>query len=1007
MVKPIYRHLIFLFVFGLLLPTLVSAGTTGKIAGVVTDANTGDPLPGVNIIIVGTTLGAMTDLDGDYFIINVPVGQHTVRAQMLGFQTQEKQNLQVSVDVTTEVNFRLKETVIEIGKEIVVVGDRPLIQKDVTTKTTTLNAQQIENMPVTNVQQILETQAGVVAVQGYQNKVAGFEARGIDQIHVRGGRNAEVAYMIDGMYVEDPIYGGRGTNINREAINEMVVITGNFNAEYGEAMSQVVNIVTKEGGTDYTGMVEHSSGEVAGWLGSERDDIRNSHDDLSSFGGPVPFISGMNFFLSSEHAYKKYVVYEFDDITYDPTYVHQLSPDDPRYIELQDQIDEGIISNPRWETVADMAADTNHALWGGAYRVGDELRTYSYGHWRRAWRAPDPNNSNKLYDWDKWSGWHGYGYDQNYDFSGKLTYRLDQSMKLTLTDRFTRREFRSYDRAWQYAEQGKNVGVIKTNQQGINWTHTLTPSTFYNIVLSGFWIERTMRAHGVDSHELNIDDESGGRLGYYDYEVSDGGDTSVVFIPVNEYGAWDLYDGFYRDQEFTRLDSIGVRPEINDGDSLLVFHRYKGSSDRYLTRNGGQRWNFDLDLTSQVNKYHQIKTGLEYTRYNPVYFSELQILYRTPEPYREEYSIKPQEGAFYIQDKMEYPNLVINAGFRVDYANSKGRAFRNFDDPTSGINTGKKKWQVSPRLGVGYPITDKSTFHFAYGHFFQNPEYRNIYLNQALDVVTQNLLGNANLEAQKTVSLEVGVRQQLGDVWAVDVTLWSKEITGLAGTINVVGFDVDSLGPYNYYTFANYDHGTSRGIDLSIEKRFSNYYSGTLNYTYSVAKANRYYSWTGYWDSQTEEDEPKKDILMDYDRTHMLDINSDIRFPKDFGPSVGGVKPLENLYFNILMQLQSGQPYTPYVGSREGDPNSERIPMYFTIDLVARKEFETVGIRYGVFARIFNLLDRQNPIGVYEETGSPTDPDPTQDTTRPSTYFDRPFHFGPRRSIDLGFRLYF
>ncbi|MFQ6091905.1 MAG: carboxypeptidase-like regulatory domain-containing protein [bacterium] len=995
MVKESERYPILLLIFCLLLPALVSAGTTGKIAGVVTDATTGDPLPGVNVIIVGTTLGAMTDLDGDYFIMNVPVGRHTLRAQMLGYQTLEKQDVGVSVDVTTEVNFKLKETVLEIGKEIVVVGERPLIQKDVTTKTATLSAQQIENMPVTNIQQIMETQAGVVAVQGYQNKVPGFEARGIDQIHVRGGRNAEVAYQIDGMYVEDPIYGGRGTNLNREAINEMVVITGNFNAEYGDAMSQVVNIVTKEGGTNYSGMVEHSSGEVAGWLGSEADDIRNSHDAIASFGGPVPFIPRMNFFVSGEHAYKKYVVYEFDDITYDTTFVYDLKPDDPRYQELERQVREDIIT--RYEP-----EDWYESMAQDSIRVGDQLRTYSYGSWRTAWRAPDPSDPDKLYDWDKWSGWHALGFDQNYDFNSKLTYRISPSVKLTLTDRFTRRAFRSYSRAWQYAEHGRNVGVIKTNQQGINWTHTLAPSTFYTIIFSGFWIERKMRVHGIEDGHEALPGEGDSVLG------------------EDEYSDFDYYNRFHRNQQAYldttfRHDYIYADPDgdalpiIKDSDAFIdmIATKYKGSSDRYFTRNGGQRWNFDFDLTSQVDKHHQVKTGIEYTRYNPLFFSEKQLLF-LDRPYTEEYALKPEEGAFYVQDKIEYPNLVVNAGVRIDYANSKGEAWTKWDDPTKGIDVGKKKWQISPRLGIGYPITDKSTFHFAYGHFFQNPEYRNIYLNQALDLSTPRpLVGNANLEAQKTVSLEVGVRQQIGDVWAIDATLWSKEMTGNAGSVNILGFDPDSLGLYNYYIFTNYDYGSARGFDLTIEKRFSNYYSGVLNYTYSVAKANRYYSWTGYWDSQTAETEPKKEILMDYDRTHMLDLNSDLRFPADFGPSIAGVKPMENLYFNFLVQLQSGQPYTPVIGAKTGEPNSERMPMYFTIDMVVRKEFETAGFRYGLFARIFNLLDRKNAIDVWAETGNPTDPGPSASTTQTSTFYDRPYYYGPRRSVDLGIRLYF
>ena len=117
-----------------ILPVLLFAGTTGKIAGNVKDIETGEPLPGCNVQIVNTNMGAATDGNGEYFIINVPPGQYTVRTSMIGYKTVNTTNVQVMVDLTTRLNFSMEQTVLDIGEEITVVAERPLVQKDITSK---------------------------------------------------------------------------------------------------------------------------------------------------------------------------------------------------------------------------------------------------------------------------------------------------------------------------------------------------------------------------------------------------------------------------------------------------------------------------------------------------------------------------------------------------------------------------------------------------------------------------------------------------------------------------------------------------------------------------------------------------------------------------------------------------------------------------------------------------------------------------------------------------------
>jgi hypothetical protein len=199
----------------------------GKIAGRVIDAATGDPLPGVNVVIEGTTQGTATDMDGEYVIIRVRPGTYSVRAQFLGFQTQVIANVEVIIDQTTRVDFRLGEEVLE-GEEIVVTAERPIVQVDRTTTTAVVGEEQLEALPVLGISDAINLQAGVV------------DGR------FRGGRSGEVAYLINGIPINNAFNNQASFEIEQNMVSNLQVISGVFNAEYGQAQSGVVNIVTKD-----------------------------------------------------------------------------------------------------------------------------------------------------------------------------------------------------------------------------------------------------------------------------------------------------------------------------------------------------------------------------------------------------------------------------------------------------------------------------------------------------------------------------------------------------------------------------------------------------------------------------------------------------------------------------------------------------------------------------------------------------------------------------------------
>jgi hypothetical protein len=277
----------FFLVASLFLFNQLFAGTTGKIAGNVVDKGSGEPLPGANVVIEGFNLGAQTDLSGDFFILNVPPGVYTVSAIYVGYNTQQVQDVQVKVDLTTKLIFDLDEAILE-SETVIVIADRPLIQKDATATAAVVTAQEIEAAPIESFSEIALTKAGVsVGPSG--------------QLHFRGGRAGEVAYLVDGVNGTNAFNGQISIEVATNAIQEAAIILGSFNAEYGQAMSGVINVVTKEGGPTYEGRVSYQTGDV---VTSHTDifteeieeiDPFNSSEVEANLAGPFP---GLGKFLT-------------------------------------------------------------------------------------------------------------------------------------------------------------------------------------------------------------------------------------------------------------------------------------------------------------------------------------------------------------------------------------------------------------------------------------------------------------------------------------------------------------------------------------------------------------------------------------------------------------------------------------------------------------------------------------------------------------------------------------
>ncbi|MFA5833218.1 MAG: TonB-dependent receptor [Bacteroidota bacterium] len=275
----------------------VVAGTTGKIAGKIIDEKTNEPIVGANVLLLGTSTGASTDVEGNYIITNVSPGTYTVTISAVGFRKKIVQNVLVNVDLTSRIDGTMSSEAVDLDP-VVVTAERPLIRRDLTSSQTNVDAGQIRSLPVESITGILTTQAGVIQDEN-------------GALHFRGGRSDEVSYTVSGVSVNNPFTNSNNFSIATNAVQELSVVQGTFNAEYGNALSGVVETGLKEGGDRYIGQVTFYTGDRI----SSHKNIFFNVDDIDpashsviegTFSGPLPmFEKDISFFISARNDVEK------------------------------------------------------------------------------------------------------------------------------------------------------------------------------------------------------------------------------------------------------------------------------------------------------------------------------------------------------------------------------------------------------------------------------------------------------------------------------------------------------------------------------------------------------------------------------------------------------------------------------------------------------------------------------------------------------------------------------
>ena len=545
---------------------------------------------------------------------------------------------------------------------------------------------------------------------------------------------------------------------------------------------------------------------------------------------------------------------------------------------------------------------------------------------------------------DKNGSYLPFGYDNTKSFFSKISTTAIPFIKISISNRGSVGRRQNYSHSYKYIPEQYLRLRTDSWQTSINLTHTVANNFFYDVKASYF------------------------NQGYYSGIDKD---TSRYLSSSQTVYFSDIGNGF----EFYKISDP---PELIDSRTATA--------------------EIQSDAVWQIGSMNEVKFGASYKKH----WLRLYDIYDPKRnfPYIDDYKVQPFEAAGYIQDKIELPYLVINIGLRYDYLNANVMFRSNPLEPNSMIRV-KSRSQFSPRLGISHPISDRTKLHFSYGHFFQNPDFQRLFENNTYDLnVREPLFGQPSLDAERTISYEVGIAHQLSDNVAINLTAYYRDITGLIGTRYYFPF-VD--GRYTGYTlYVNEDYANNKGFELTVDVRPSKYFSGGLTYTYSVAK--------GSASSETEQypgtQESTQLYYLNFDRTHVFNASGTYTIPDGEGPQIFGSRIFENMDLSMIIRASSGIPYTPS-GRDIGfvEKNSLRQPGIYNIDFMIGKEFEfNENLRLRLFAEILNITNHRNVLYVYGDTG---EPDYTFEGNHSIEYMRDPSNYGPPRSVRLGFTMRF
>ncbi len=987
----------------LLLTQIGFSATTGKVAGVVKDNSTGEPLPGANVVIEGTSMGGATDIDGNYFIINVPPGTYQLRVTFIGYTSKVVENVLVQIDRTARVDFAIDQESIT-GEEVTVTADREIIRQDVSFSQNNMSADKMQAVPASmHLDNALVSQAGV--------------EQGEKGIEIRGSNYKEIGYYLDGVSLRNERMDQGMSMVSTTAIQEVQLLTGGFNAEFGNARAGIVNIVSKTpqqkyffnmetrvsplmGGDDpdYPGL-KHFGPYIFSnnnWWEYGRYDWNGGAPSADKNGDGEPDFEGWTSWaanntygdesISAEDAFKIWQWRHRSEDT-DGNVLY-----DGKEIGTVDQLynipsvhDEAF----NWYGYqSDWVGDFS---FGGPVPFTNNKLSFVLSHIRENSMYAYPTSTGGVYGWNT--------------TQGKLIYQISPDMKIVANGLYTdMKTFENGDPEPREGTQGLlSEGVQNTingNNSVYNRDSGLVPKGIYTTI-----------ANATFTHTLNPST-------YYDVKMTY---ANADYQQLGNVRLRTLGD-VYQVNDNIWLDESPKGWAYQQGASSDILGLYGLRGERSMDMSQTQTFQFNYDITSQVNANHQFKAGVEYlykdvlerTGYTQNYLFIINEDFRNGDDgiwgteddgapgdqanWHDVHTLSWQ-GAAYVQDKMEYGGMILNLGLRLDVVQPNDSWFDRNDlffprTPslwnehwmrygdnafTSGYENyyglepdvhPDMQWYLSPRLGVSHPIGPESKIYFNYGHFYDTVTNDWLYRWQVGYDEPVEEMGNPWLLLPKTVQFETGWEQRLFGNYVANVSAYYKDVTQDIDDGSMRGRDG---GPsYEWNSRAR----DIKGFEFNVEKRYGTFITGFFNADYSIEKGYRY-GWSSIYHPESPEfasDPTMTDQLRVLGDTYVSDtqqpgswkwkLNVALHSPADWGPGpvVGDSKLLGWWDFSVSHYFRQGRSYiwNPNSLQRMQGVYNGRVKNYNRTDLHLEKRFQFAGISAGAFMDITNLFNIKN-----------------------------------------------
>jgi outer membrane receptor protein involved in Fe transport len=944
--------------------TPLAAQGTGKIQGRVTDAASGQPIAGAQVVIAGSRLGNITNNDGFYFINNVPAGLQDIAAQYIGYQTVTVRQQRVLAGQTTTQNFQLAQAAVEIAGIEVIGETRPLVPRDQVASKAIVTGETVQDLPVDNVNQIITLQPGVIAGVG-----KGFS--------IRGGRSGEEAVFVDGVLIRNFNAGTSNLVIGVNSLSEVDVLTGGFSAEFGDAQSGIINYVTRAGGRSWSGNAMYQTDDFMPkeWsIGLHRAEL--------SIGGPIA--GGLSFFGAATAEGRKSANFGkgWRDV---PIYV-------------ADGVDTVVTipgtSGATGQTDAREVAIPNFVRYdeGGRipYSNSDEYTLdakldYSYGSGSRIFITGKTSRNQGRSSFG--GGLAGLYNSQGYAGSRNRA----QAAILGWTHNFV-----------QSAEQALalDVKVARTHDKGIS-----------GILDPAFDVDNRNPSFGFtkSDFEFVVDED--------DFPVDE---TLVSLFLSNKDSIDDATGAVIRRRtpfpiEATELNSSSAF-RMNPYGTIGTFETSGlGGTFGYADE---KQWQVRATVDWQANRQNRVKFGGDFT---DIDLKRTSIGYRS-QGFAQLWVENPNRSSLFVQDRLDLGDIVVEGGLRYDRFDPKSDfpILPGFYDPTnapenvaalqalfpdrtitSTFEAAPVRSAWSPRLGVSFPVTVNSTFRLSYGHFTQVPDLNEYFLGKNTDFfrfknTNTNDFFARPLDMGKTIAFEFGYRQLLGPDFVLDISAYNRDKLSDVTLRKLAWSDPTNPGSVTYLnTFTNGDFGSIRGIDVRLDRRFGQIFDAMLGYSYQDAKNTGSDPFT--YANIFARIESNANVLLGLppnpaqsirstqeNREHNITGNFSLHFPGNYETSV-----LRNFGLFGTFRFISGLPYTPLVCGAlitaqsglgtscsilaDRDVDTRRLPWQKTFDLKAQKGLSIAGWNTSVFLDARNVLDLKNITSVWATTGDITE----------------------------------